>query len=349
MANGLREVAARTGVSIATVSRALRGLPNVRPELREQVKRVAKTLGYEIAPLMGTVLSQVRRGRGGAIFGGVLAVVHVPGAGQPRMLPFQREIAAGARRRAAALGFGLEVFELEKQGVGAVALGRILTARGVSAVIVLHEHRSVEMEGFPWERFAAVELDYSAGKPALHTISIDHHRTLGLALRELARRGFKRPGLALELSKDDRLDGRWSGAFRAQTRRLGLEESEPLIFAQWHQAEFDAWVHATRPDVVIGHRDEIAKRLTDQTPAIGFFSLNRNESRLDVSGLDLRPAVQGSVAVDSVVAQLHRRELGPPIEPRTIMISGRWVDATDRVLKPATVRNTRKSRVRGTP
>jgi LacI family transcriptional regulator len=329
MADNLRAVAERAGVSVATASRALRGLPHVKPAVREAVARAAKALGYETPPLVGAVLAQVRRGRG-AGFAGTIAVVHVPGAGQPRLLPFQREVVAGARRRAGELGFTLEVFDLEPEGIGPAALGRILTARGAAGVIVLHEHRSGELDGFPWERFPAVELDYSAGRPVLHTVCIDHHHTLGLVLRELAARGRRRPGLAIERFKDERLDGRWTGAFRAQTRRLGLDEIEPLVLARWDEAEFAAWMGAARPDVVMGHRDEIARWLERHAEDARFFSLNRNESRLDVTGLDLRPATQGAVAVDAVVAQAHRREKGPPADPRTIMIAGRWIEAGSR-------------------
>lgn len=42
----IHDVARATGVSTATVSRALRGLPNVSPETREAVRRAARELGY---------------------------------------------------------------------------------------------------------------------------------------------------------------------------------------------------------------------------------------------------------------------------------------------------------------
>ncbi len=42
----IEDVARKAGVSTATVSRALRGLPNVSPETRREVSRVAAELGY---------------------------------------------------------------------------------------------------------------------------------------------------------------------------------------------------------------------------------------------------------------------------------------------------------------
>lgn len=46
----IRDVASAAGVSTATVSRALRGLPNVNEETRERAKKVAVGLDYVISP-----------------------------------------------------------------------------------------------------------------------------------------------------------------------------------------------------------------------------------------------------------------------------------------------------------
>lgn len=50
MATSINDVAARAGVSVATVSRALRGLPNVAPSTRERVLAAAADLSYVADP-----------------------------------------------------------------------------------------------------------------------------------------------------------------------------------------------------------------------------------------------------------------------------------------------------------
>ncbi len=50
MPSTIEEVAKRSRVSTATVSRALRGLPNVAPSTRDRVLRAAKELNYSIDP-----------------------------------------------------------------------------------------------------------------------------------------------------------------------------------------------------------------------------------------------------------------------------------------------------------
>lgn len=48
--SSLTDVAARAGVSTATVSRALRGLPSVTEETRARIKAIADELGYVVSP-----------------------------------------------------------------------------------------------------------------------------------------------------------------------------------------------------------------------------------------------------------------------------------------------------------
>ena len=57
MAHGIDEVARAAGVSTATVSRALRGLPNVSAATRERVRKAAAQLGYVASPSASSLAS----------------------------------------------------------------------------------------------------------------------------------------------------------------------------------------------------------------------------------------------------------------------------------------------------
>ncbi|MDP4803788.1 MAG: LacI family transcriptional regulator, partial [Candidatus Nanopelagicales bacterium] len=63
MAITIRDVAEAAGVSTATVSRALRGLPNVDPATRDRIATVASKLDYVISPSA----SRLASGRTGSI------------------------------------------------------------------------------------------------------------------------------------------------------------------------------------------------------------------------------------------------------------------------------------------
>ena len=57
MAGSLDEVAQRAGVSTATVSRALRGLPRVSGRTRDRVLAAAAELGYVVSPAASSLAS----------------------------------------------------------------------------------------------------------------------------------------------------------------------------------------------------------------------------------------------------------------------------------------------------
>ncbi|HEV7941637.1 MAG TPA: LacI family DNA-binding transcriptional regulator [Solirubrobacteraceae bacterium] len=84
----IRDVAALSGVSMATVTRALQGSPRLRPETRERVLESAKRLGYRPDSIARTLVT----GTSGTI--GVL----IPSLVEP----YWAEIAAAIEQRAAA-------------------------------------------------------------------------------------------------------------------------------------------------------------------------------------------------------------------------------------------------------
>ena len=63
MAITIKDVADAAGVSTATVSRALRGLPNVDSVTRERIQKIATDLDYVISPSA----SRLASGRTGSI------------------------------------------------------------------------------------------------------------------------------------------------------------------------------------------------------------------------------------------------------------------------------------------
>ena len=326
----LRAIAESCGISAATVSRALSGHPNVRAAVRERVMALAQQQGYKRNQLVGTVMAHVRAARTQR-FRGNLAIVHVPSPEQPRPRPMQEGMIAAAEKRSRELGFQLGVFQLDPPRLGAESLGRILRARGVQGVIFLFSRPTDAVQGFPWENFASVEMDYGSSRLLLHTVAIDHHLTLTAALSRLKSLSYSRAGLFIERHKDERLMFKWSAAFRSfQETQGGIGSAPVLVADEIEPAAFLAWHRAHRLDLVIGHVDKAVTWLRAAGVPVpgktGFFNLNWNERSRLCAGLDLRPELQGSVAVESVVAQIHRNERGLPVDPHTVMLSGRWID-----------------------
>ncbi len=93
---GIREVAARAGVSYMTVSRVVRGEAPVRPETRERVQRAIEELGYQPSP----GARSLRNGRTNTIRL-LFDAVH----GRFMSNPFQDAVVAGAVDAASRQGY----------------------------------------------------------------------------------------------------------------------------------------------------------------------------------------------------------------------------------------------------
>lgn len=113
MSTTIEDVAKAAQVSVATVSRALRGLPNVAPSTRERVKAVAARLDYVADPtasrlaggrrmVLGLVVPMLGQWYYSKLFSGVEAVATVAGYD---VLPFTTSGPGGSERFATDLPF----------------------------------------------------------------------------------------------------------------------------------------------------------------------------------------------------------------------------------------------------
>lgn len=335
----IRSLAERLGLSVATVSEALRDSSRVRPETRARVRKLADRLGYQVNPLLGAALSAVRRSRHRG-FSGVLALVDVTTDEHTELMLFHREVSRGAAARAQELGFRTEVFWVgpKAPALSVARLNGVLRARGIPGVIFLPFDRRQDFSGFDVSQLAAVGMDHRLLNPSLHTIQPDHYLSMRRALQVLTDRGYHRIGLCLEARKDERVDHKWSSGFISFFRVSGhTQEVPPLIAPRLEPKVFAAWFRKHRPDVVIGHEQAMTDWLADlklRVPEdVGFFRINATERSRPCAGLDLLPHRLGATAVETVVGMLHRREQGTPRFPNSISIDAEFVDGP--TLRPA--------------
>ena len=106
----IRELARRSGVSVGTVSRALNGYADVRPETRERIMRLASELDYTPAAAARSLVTQRSH---------VIGVFLETGEGHPDLQhPFFHEVLGGLKQRVGAEGFDLLLFASERPGNG---------------------------------------------------------------------------------------------------------------------------------------------------------------------------------------------------------------------------------------
>lgn len=328
----IRSLALSLGLSVATVSEALRDSPKVQERTRLRVKRAAERAGYRSNPLLGATLSALRRSRHQG-FSGVLALVDVTPDARTELMLFHREVQLGAEARAQELGFRTELFWVGPRppALSVARLHGVLRARGIHGVIFLPFDRPQDFSGFNLDQLAAVGMDHRLLNPSLHTIQADHYLSMRRALQQLTDRGYRRIGLCLESRKDERVDYKWSSGFLSFFRLTGRElVVPPLIVPRLDPKLFWAWFKKHSPDLVVGHEQAVTDWLGVQGVRVpedtGFFRINVTERSKPCAGLDLQPRRLGATAVETVVGMLHRRESGAARFPNSISIDAMFTD-----------------------
>lgn len=334
----IRSLAQQLRLSVATVSEALRESARVKPATRKRVRRAAELAGYQANPLLGAALSAVRRSRH-QHYRGTLALVDTAEGGRAELMLFHREVAAGARARALELGFNTELFWLgeAEPALPQTRLPRVLHARGITGAVLLPFNTTQDLGAFDFTRLAAVQMDYSLKQPRLHAILPDHFLSMVRSLERLQARGYRRIGLCLEQRKEVRLKNKWTAGYLAQLHMENQDLPPLVVPRELTRPVFMQWFEAHRPDVVVGHVQEIIGWLGEagvRVPAdTGFFNLNLTERTGPCAGLDLQPQRLGAIAVETVVGMMHRQERGVPAQAQSVTLEGRWTEGP--TLRPA--------------
>lgn len=327
----LRTLARSLGLSRTTVSDALRGSPRVNAETMKRVREAADAAGYKHNPLTGAVMSQLRRSRGQQFRGVIAAIELVQPDRPPQSVRYSQAVKEGINERAGELGFKVENFEIGPEGLRLNRLDSILNARGIQGLVLLPAAGFPDISELSWHRYTAVYTDYLIDHPPLHCVCADHYRSMVSLLQDLHGRGYRRPGLFMEISLDERLQFRWEGAFLAQQKYLpDITEVPPLLLTSVTQPQFTRWFKKYKPDVVLGHFPEAIgwmQQCGARLPEThAFVCLNSLRTDGECAALELPAAQLGARATELVIGQLLHNEFGVPDEPSLTTLLVRLIE-----------------------
>ena len=326
----LRDIAVRTGVTIMSVSRALRGSPQVSAAKRDEILRVAKELGYRPDPQVTRLMALLRTSKAKRA-DSVIALINTRAErGLHLREPHLRVFYEGAARRAEELGFKLEEFWLADPAISVRRQQAIINARGIEALLLLPVEAGFKGLPFDVSRFALSAIGRSHHSVPCDRASPNHYNAVTLALARLAERGFRRVGAAFFDGINDRTDRRYSAAVFDHLEQIApADRVPPLIHPRWEAGAFRAWFETHRPEVVLTHgehiRESARRELGLRAPRdYGYVNLNLLQSSDRSSGIDQNYGLVGAAALDLVAGQLNHQERGLPAFPRTVTINGVW-------------------------
>ncbi len=326
----IRSLAAELGLSRATVAEVLRGSRRFSAKTIARVGEAARRAGYRRNPLVGAVMSEIRRSRT-RNFRGVLAAIDLNRELRPAINRYDQLLLDGAQRRATEMGFKIETHPLAGRKLNFNRLDTILQARGIQGIFLFPALVEPDVTQLDWSHFAGIYTDYSIHRPALHAVCPDHSRAMFETLNRIGRNGYRRVGLFVSPEIDHRIQYHWSGAFLGYQRvHPGVGRVPPLLANGVSRQDFIAWFRRFQPDVVLAHQTEVIEwmeRCGARVPAShGFVCLNTINQDRPTAGLDLQPGLIGARAVENLIAQVQRGEFGIPDHPSIVGIPALWQD-----------------------
>jgi LacI family transcriptional regulator len=328
----LRDVALAVGLSRAAVSMAMRNHPRISAATRILVQNAARELGYHPDPEVSRLTHLLRVSRIHH-FATPLALVHAfpspePWAGNDHL----QRLCHGLETRATEVGFRLERFWLGAPRMTPARMARILLSRGIHGVIFLGFPEYTTRFSFPFENFAAVTIGHSLAVP-MHRVCQHHFREMLQVLEESEKRGYRRPGLVLNPSVDQRVERYYRAAFLLhEAARPVAQRIEPLLF-DGSPASFQKWWRMYRPDFIALAQPppdpssvvQWLARLGFSCPgAVGLALLDTSTSEANYAGVVQAYEQMAASTIDVVMAQLMRGERGLPASPQVINIAGSW-------------------------
>jgi DNA-binding LacI/PurR family transcriptional regulator len=324
---GMRKLAEATGLSVATVSRALRGSPSVKAETKAAIVAKAGELGYAFNPYVGEMMSALRRRQGESMKGNLAMIWY---DGFPHPLDSQlKEIQREAITRANELGYCLDEFDRRRHTRR--GLKQILKNRGVRGVMISQPgqssgkvHLSLDLNDF-----ACVCLGWSVHAPALHRVRFDHFQAIRLALHYARRRAGSAIAALIDFHYDRRADGAFRGGFLAH-HPAGPVEAKKLFFDvnRFDRRRFLRAAEKGRIRTLICQTENrLPAEVFTLVPRESIIYMDDRSPARRFGSVDFQYRLLSRWAVDLVVATLQGHEHGVPDFPKTLMVPPLWVPA----------------------
>ena len=339
----LTDVAKRAGVHYTTVSLALRNHPRLPKATRERLRELAEHMGYRPDPLLHA-LAEYRNSK--KVRQGIATLAYLTNWSSRwgwKQVSSEAEFYLGAEERAAKLGYKLEHFWRGEPQMTDQRLTDVLSARGITGIIVASDDGENIVPALDWDKFSAVKIGVSPSLSPLHQITIDRASAIPLALHHVIAAGYKRVGVVLDRTCDEGsalLEA--ARSFERQVRDASVQLatyvfSKPVrpattdsLYIDRQTRAFKSWMVDAAPEVLVSTTGLIRPMLDSMNLAapldIAFVDVMLENANGEVAGVKTNCRFAGETAVEALAAQMNQHLYGLPEVATTTLVNGSWVD-----------------------
>lgn len=344
----LADVARAASVHVTTVSLALRNSPRLPMETRQRLQHMARKMGYAPDPWMRALVSYRNNVKARRTRPTLAYVTNWNTRWGWKKVTAHPEFYRGASDAAQQLGFSLDHFWMSEPGLSHERLSQILTARGISGLIIASHMREVDVAlHFDWSHFSAVKIDYFPHQPELHNVTNNQCNVVRLAVQRVMAAGYRRIGFVMHRGWDHSVDHLWSAGFLCEQQNLSAEERIPILMfpdpepvENWINEskadvvapndKFASWYARYKPEVVISKPSFVQpcfQHLGLKVPGdVALVDVFLDEFSGRVAGVRQNHETVGALAVEILAGQLQHNKYGVPEIPTTTYVEGTWFD-----------------------
>lgn len=330
----LKDIADETGLSKATVCRALKNNPDVSEPTRQRVREAAERLHYRPDPAL-SALSKHRWAHLGLTRSKIgIAFINVSGKRGERMGGDRQELMEAFRRRAAGLEIITGYFDLREFGQPE-KLAHVLRQRGFDGVILNVSQPSTPWS-FPFESFAVVTVGYDHPTHRVHSITCDWAEAVEVAVDRIDQLKIERIGFAAFQHDNPRMDRQVVGAMLHTLRQRGSGQAALFSYGaddigtEGLRERFAQWLSEEKPSVVVDGNAVLGSLIVDQKLRIprdvGYCSILHASSDpgFPYSGVRQRYDLQGEWALEKVISLIELNRRGYSETPVRSTIACEW-------------------------
>ncbi|MBT64092.1 MAG: hypothetical protein CML13_12860 [Puniceicoccaceae bacterium] len=332
----MAQIAAEAGVSKMSVSLALRGSSRVSEATRKRILEIVDRLNYRPNPMVQTLMANLRATRPIEMHSVIAWITAFETENGWTKSWLFREYYKGAEERAEQLGYRIEPFWIRSKGMTGARMSSVLKARSISGVIIPPVPSVQTRIDLDWEHFASSTIGYSFMDPILPRAAANLNESMAVVLDKCESAGYQRVGFVVTEETDERVNHSWLSVFLAWQQFIPKKQVVPFLYVRKGQKIEDllgGWLQRHKPDVIVSANREFRMWLPDlfnlRIPEnIGFVVLAiTDKSRKQpqgITGINQRDRQVAASAVDLVVAQLQRNEIGLPSYPKVVLSNGEW-------------------------
>ncbi len=327
----LKDIAQRTGLSIAAVSMALRKHSSIPKTTQERVRKIADQLRYTPDPALSALAAHRNNLRIHNNFSVIGLISNWKERDAWTRLQSAKEVIEGAKNRALELGFTLQHLWAGEDGLSPKRFSQILKTRGIRGIILAPFEEYEDSFELDWDTFSVVTIEKPALYPHFHHIMQNQYSDYLLCWEKLRSRGYTRVGLVVRSDLADRASHQWEAAHSyAQSQTESRLDPIPILnLGKSQRADtIRTWLHRYRPQAVISRCDyffEAAKAEGIEVPEdIAYVSLNISDDRSGVSGIYQHRKTMGASAIDVLNSLLQRNQRGPNEVSIGTQVDGSW-------------------------